>query len=50
VAKREHGQIVETAVEMRGAERGPTVRNVLLWSLGLVIATLAIVYSVFFNT
>jgi hypothetical protein len=30
MAEREHGQIVKTAIEVRGAERGPTVRNALL--------------------
>jgi hypothetical protein len=35
--KQENGQVVETAVEARGAERRPTVRNVLVWSLGLVM-------------
>jgi len=34
--KQENGHVVETAIEARGAERGPTVRNVLAWSLGLV--------------
>jgi hypothetical protein len=33
--KQENRQVVETAIEARGAERGPTVRNVLVWSLGL---------------
>ena len=46
-----HGtRIVETAIEARGAERGPTVRNVLVWSLGLVEVAMAIVWFVFFNT
>jgi len=26
--EQENGQVVETAIEARGAERGPTVRNV----------------------
>jgi hypothetical protein len=30
MAKIENDRIVETAMEARGAERGPTVRNVLL--------------------
>jgi hypothetical protein len=42
--------IVETAIEARGAERGPTVRNVLVWSLGLVVAAMAVVWLVFFKT
>jgi hypothetical protein len=43
-------KIVETAIEARGAERGPTVRNVLVWSLGLVIVAMAVVWFVFFRT
>jgi hypothetical protein len=39
--------IVETALEARGAERGPTVRNVLVWSIGLVVAGLVVVYFMF---
>jgi hypothetical protein len=43
-----HGtRIVETAIEARGAERGPTVRNLPVWSLGLVVAAMAIVWLVF---
>jgi hypothetical protein len=46
-----HGtRIVEMAIEARGAERGPTVRNVLVWSLGLVVAAMAVVWVVFFKT
>jgi hypothetical protein len=42
-------QIVETAVEARGAERGPTVRNVLVVSLCLVVVAFAIIYFLFFR-
>lgn len=42
--------VVETAQEARQAERGPSVRNVLAWSLGLVIIAFAIVWYVFFRT
>jgi hypothetical protein len=48
MAKIEHEQVVETAVEARGAERGPTVRNVLVYSLFLAVAALAGVYFTFF--
>lgn len=48
MAKMENGHIVETAVEARGAERGPTVRNVLLAGTGLVVAGFIIVYIVYF--
>jgi hypothetical protein len=41
--KQENGQVVETAI-------GPTVRNVLVWSLGLVVAAFAVIYFVFFRT
>jgi hypothetical protein len=44
----ENGRIVETAREARGAERGPTVRNMLVWGTGLVIAGFVIVYFVYF--
>ena len=45
----DHGQIVETAVEARGAERGPTMRNVLIWSTGLTVTGLATAYFMFFG-
>lgn len=46
-----HGdKIVETAQEARQAEPGPSVRNVLIWSTGLVIIGFAIVWYVFFRT
>jgi len=48
MAKQENGRIVETAREARGAERGPTVRNVLLASTGLVVAGFAVVYMMYF--
>ena len=49
MAKMENGRIVETAVEARGAERGPTVRNVLLAGTALVVAGFVIVYIVYFK-
>lgn len=46
-----HGdQIVESAREARQAERGPTVRNVLIASTCLAIAALILVWLVFFRT
>jgi hypothetical protein len=48
--EQDKGRIVETAQQARGAERGPTIRNVLVWSLGLVILAFAMVYFVFFRT
>jgi hypothetical protein len=50
VPEKQGDQIVETAIEARGAERGPTVRNVLVWSLGLAVAAMVIVWFVFFQT
>jgi hypothetical protein len=50
MAKREDEQIVETAIEARGAERGPTVRNVLAWSVGLVVVAFIVVYLIFYGT
>lgn len=46
-----HGDtIVETAEEARQAERGPTMRNVLVWSTGLIVVAFAIIWFVFFKT
>jgi hypothetical protein len=50
MAKQENGHTVETARQARGAERGPTVRNVLVWSLGLVVAAFIVVYFMFLKT
>jgi hypothetical protein len=49
MAKLESGKIVESAVEARGAERGPTVRNVLIASLCLAVAAFAVIYFAFFR-
>jgi hypothetical protein len=49
MAKKEGETIVETAVEARGAERGPAVRNVLVWSVGLGIIAMAVIYFIFFR-
>jgi hypothetical protein len=49
MAKIENEKIVETATEARGAERGPTVRNVLVISLCLIVVAFAVLYFVFFR-
>ena len=49
MAKREDGHIVESAIEARGAERGPTVRNVLTWGTGLVVVAFALIYFIYFS-
>jgi hypothetical protein len=43
-------QIIESAREARQAERGPTVRNVLVASTSLLIAAFIILWFVFFRT
>jgi hypothetical protein len=43
-------QIIESAREARQAERGPTVRNVLVASTSLIIAAFIILWFVFFRT
>lgn len=48
--EQEHGQVVGTAVEARGAERGPMMRNLLAWSLGLIVAAFAVVDFLYFKT
>jgi hypothetical protein len=50
MAEKRGDTIIETTQEARQAERGPTVRNVLVWSTALVIVALAIVWYVFFRT
>jgi hypothetical protein len=50
MAENESGHIVETAREARGAEPGPTVRNVLVWSVALVVVAFVIVYLLFFRS
>ena len=49
VSKRD-GQIIETTQEARQAERGPTVRNLLVASTSLAIVALAIIWFIFFRT
>jgi hypothetical protein len=48
--KDDQKRIVETAQEARGAEKGPTVRNVLVISLALVITAFAVIWFIFFRT
>jgi hypothetical protein len=43
-------QIVESAGEARQAERGPTVRNVLIASTALAILALLVIWLLFFRT
>lgn len=50
MAEKENGHIVETAREARGAEPGPTMRNVLVWSVALVVVAFVAVYFLFFRS
>jgi hypothetical protein len=43
------GQIIESAREARQAERGPTVRNVLVASTSLAIVVMLVVWLVFYR-
>jgi hypothetical protein len=44
-----NGQVVESAEEARQAERGPSVRNVLIASTCLAIIALFVVWLLFFR-
>jgi hypothetical protein len=50
MATKQHGQIVETPTEARGAEPGPSVFALLTISTGLAILILGVVWFVFFRT
>jgi hypothetical protein len=50
MATKQHGQIVETPTEARGAEPGPSVFALLTVSTALAILILGVVWFVFFRT
>jgi hypothetical protein len=50
MARKENGQIVETATEARQAEPGPSILALLTMSTGLAILLMAVVWFVFFRT
>jgi hypothetical protein len=50
MARKQRGQIVETATEARQAELGPSVLALLIISTGLAIVILGVVWFVFFRT
>jgi hypothetical protein len=50
MVERQGEQVVETARNARGAEPGPSVRNVLVISTAAVIVVLAVVWFIFFRT
>jgi hypothetical protein len=50
MATKQHGQIVETPTEARGAEPGPSVFALLTISTGLAILILGVIWFAFFRT
>jgi hypothetical protein len=50
MATKQHGQIVETPTEARGAEPGPSVLALLSVSTGLAMLILGVLWFVFFRT
>jgi hypothetical protein len=50
MATRQHGHIVETPIEARQAEPGPSVLALLMVSTGLAVLILGLVWFVFFRT
>lgn len=50
MARKEDGRIVETAIEARQAEPGPSILALLTMSTGLAILLMAVVWFVFFLT
>jgi hypothetical protein len=49
MARRRHGQIVETPTEARQGEPGPSVLALLTASTGLAILILGVIWFVFFR-
>jgi len=47
---KKHGVIIETPIEARQGEPGPSILLLLLISLSIAVVTLGIVYLVFFRT
>lgn len=47
MATKQHGRIVETATEARGAEPGPSVFALLAVSTGLAVLVLGLVWFLF---
>jgi hypothetical protein len=47
---KEDDRIVETATEARQGERGPSVLTLLVVSVALALAAMAVVWFVFFRT
>jgi hypothetical protein len=50
MAKKDRGRVVETPIEARQAEAGPSVLVLLVISTGLAVVILGVVWLVFFHT
>jgi flagellar basal body-associated protein FliL len=50
MAQNEDGRIVETATEARQGERGPSVLKLLIVSVTIALAAMAVMWFVFFKT
>ena len=50
MAERQEGRIVETPMEARQAEPGPSILTVLIASVGLAVIVLGLVWAIFFRT
>jgi hypothetical protein len=50
MVKKKHGVIIETPMEARQAEPGPSILLLLLVSMGIAVAAIAAIWLVFFQT
>ena len=50
MVKKKHGIIIETPIEARQAERGPSILLLLVISVSVAAIAMAIVWFVFFQT
>jgi flagellar basal body-associated protein FliL len=50
MVKKKHGVIIETPMEARQAERGPSILLLLVVSVSVAVIAMAFVWFVFFRT
>ena len=50
MVKKKHGVIIETPMEARGAEPGPSILFLLIVSVSIAVTAMAVVWFVFFRT
>ena len=50
MVKKKHGVIIETPMEARQAEPGPSILLMLIASVGLAVAAMGVVWFLFFRT